>query len=194
MSKIRASTVIYYKRDAEALAPGSRLFVSGIEGRFEGLQFPSNGRTFLYGHQNPGHNHLVGAGVRAGLGALDLDVSVSIEHWIKNKINFSDKPGYGLGYTRFLSFSRATKEVSDAIDQCCTVTDHEPTFGRKGVVVNPQNLERLLDDDRFSHLWVIAYTVETVEVGKMQVATVFNLDAILEVEGSSVIDDLDIIV
>lgn len=192
--KIKGSTTIFYEKDVDALAPGSRLFVSGIEGRFEGVNFPSNGRTFLYGRQSPGYRHLLNLGVGAGYGVLDLELTISIEQSLQNKITLGGKPECGIKTTRFLSFPRSTKEVTDAIDQCCTVTDHEPTFGRKGVVVNPQNLERLLDDDRFSHLWVIAYTVETQEVGKMQVATVFNLDAIVEVAGSSVIQDLDVVV
>lgn len=193
MPRISASTVIFYQGDENSFPVESQLVLDGIDERFDGLVFPSNGRTFLYGHNNPGWKHLVKLGSAAGLEVLTLEISVEIERWIRHKINLGNDPDYGLAFTRFLSLSRATKEVVTAIDGVCTKPGGLQTFGVRDTVVNPQNLERLRDDERFAHLWALAYTVETIEVGRMQVVTIFEFDAIEEIQGSGIIDSVDIV-
>jgi hypothetical protein len=192
MPQISVSTVLFYKGDEHLFPVDDELELEGIDKRFKGLRFPSKGRTFLYGHNNPGGNYLLGLGPVVGLEAIKVDASVEIEKWIKHKITFADDEERGLGYSRFLSFARATKDVLEGIDDACRDRSKGTIFGEKGSVAHPEHLDALVDDPRFKHLWVIAYTVDTKEVGRMQVATVFDLEAITEIQGSSILDKVDI--
>lgn len=192
MPKISVSTVLFYKGDSNQLPVENELILEGIDKRFPGTRFPSKGRTFLYGHDNAGGNHLMQLGPVFGLEAIKVEATVEIEKWIKHKVTLSDDEERGLAFSRFLSFARATKEVTEAIDAICRPEGVASIFGPKGVVESPQHLDGLVGDPLFGHLWVIAYTVETKEVGRMQVATIFNLDAIEEIQGSSVLDHVEV--
>ncbi|KKN80575.1 hypothetical protein LCGC14_0327940 [marine sediment metagenome] len=194
MPQISVDTVLFYKGDSDQLPVEKQLNFEGINKRFSGLRLPSNGLTFLYGHKNPGLNHLIGLGPLVGLEAIKVEATVDIQKWIKHKVTLADDPERGLAYSRFLSFSRATREVISAIDEACQEEPGVSIFGDSGVVDRPDLLDSLTTNDAFKHLWVIAYTVDTKEVGRMQVATVFNTDAIEDVEGSSVLDVIELII
>jgi len=194
MPKISVGTVLFYKGDADRFPLESEVVLEGVDRRFEGVRFPTKGKTFLYGHNNAGSNHLIRLGPLVGLEAIHAEITVEIEQWIRHKVNLSNDPERGLMHSRLLSFARATKEVLEAVDQVCSPEVGESIFGAKGVVVHPQALDALLDDDRFKHLWVVAYTVDTREIGRVQVATVFNMDAVDEIQTGSELDAVEFLI
>lgn len=193
MPQISVNTVQFFKAGPNGLPVEKELELASIDGRFVGIRFPAEGRTFLYGQSNPGVNYLLGLAPAVGLEAVQSEITVDIERWVKHKIRLSDDPERGTTSTRFLSFSRATKEVIERIDELCSGTNLS-IFGENGVVVNPSSLIGIMKDDFFKHLWVIAYTVETKEVGRMQVATVFNMDAVVDISTSSVLSSVEIVI
>lgn len=194
MPKISVSTVLFYKGDEHLQPTEKELFLEGIEIRFKGVRFPTEGRTFTYGHDNQANNYIASIATKAGMNSMEVSVSVEIEHWIKHKIILADDPERGIAHTRFLSFSRATREVLDAIDAVCApVVGKDTIFGKKNVVLFPQALGALKTADEFKHLWVIAYSLETEEVGVIQVATVFDLDSISDVQGDSALAAVEIV-
>tara|TARA_R110001592_G_scaffold33503_12_gene116009 strand:+ start:1290 stop:1871 length:582 start_codon:yes stop_codon:yes gene_type:complete len=193
MPQISVNTVQFFKAGPDGLPIENELELASIDGRFVGIRFPIEGRTFLYGQSNPGVNYLLGLAPAVGLEAVQAELTVDIEHWIKHKIRLSNDEERGTTATRFLSFSRATKEVLDRID-VLSLDSETSIFGENGVVLNPSLLSNILHDDLFKHLWVIAYTVETKEVGRMQVATVFNMDAVVDISTSSVLSDVQIVI
>ena len=192
MPQISVNTVQFFKAGPNGLPVEKELELASIEGRFLGIRFPAAGRTFLYGQSNPGLNYLLGLAPAVGLEAVQAEVTVDIERWAKHKLRLSNDPERGMTSTRFLSFSRSTKEVTERIDELCSGPD-QPIFGPNGVVTDPSRLAAIMKDDLFKHLWVIAYTVETKEVGRMQVATVFNMDALVDISTSAVLSAVEII-
>lgn len=193
MPKISVSTVQFYAPGPDGRPMQKELRLSSVDKRFQDIRFPAKGRTFLYGHNNPGIHYLVGvAAITDSEGAI-TELSIEVENWLKHKVRLGDEPGRGVLSTRFLSIARGTKEVIDLIEEICG-EEGSPMFGASGLVLEPERLDRLTEHESFKHLWVIAYSVNTAEVGVMQVATVFNFDAITEVATSPLLEDVDLVV
>jgi len=191
MPQISVSTVQFFKAGPDGLPVDDELQLSSVDKRFPDLRFPAKGRTFLYGHANPGVNYLVNMAAAVELESAPTEISVEIENWVKHKIRLSAEPGRGIFTTRFLSLSRATKEVIELIQEICD-KPNSPMFTDNGRVKFPERLDLLMDNEFFKHLWVIAYTVETQAIGAVQVATLFNEDAVVEIATSPQLEEIDL--
>lgn len=197
MSQVNLNTVIFYKGDAEHKPVAKELPLAGIDHFFPPLTFPARGMTFLYGHRNPAIPYLLNL---AGLGEQDaaiVDVHVEIGNWLRQKVDFSDSPDSGLQGTEFLSVLRAKKEIVDDLSAawvglCKAKGLPVEDWPRKPTAL-PHLLDVVMSGERYNHLSVIAYTVDTPQIGPFQVATVFNLDAITLYDGGSLLQDVDLV-
>ena len=194
MSKINLTTVLWYQagKDRRPILP--TLALEGVESRFPSVKFPSSGITFLYGHRNPGEAYLLREAPKHDLTPAIVQVSVDIGNWLKNKAGFApDDPERGIEHTGFLAMSRAKKEVTDAVESVWERNlplEHED-FKRTGT-----RFANFMDDvilmEKFKHLSVIAYTINTKEAGVIQVATLFKLSAIDGVTCGQLLSGIDI--
>jgi len=194
MSKINLTTVLWYQagKDRRPILP--TLALEGVESRFPSVKFPSSGITFLYGHRNPGEAYLLKEAPKHDLTPAIVQVSVDIGNWLKNKAGFApDDPERGIEHTGFLAMSRAKKEVTDAVESVWERNlplEHED-FKRTGT-----RFANFMDDvilmEKFKHLSVIAYSINTKEAGVIQVATLFKLSAIDGVTCGQLLSGIDI--
>jgi hypothetical protein len=194
MSKIILTTVLWYQagKDRRPIMPS--LALEGVESRFPSVKFPSSGLTFLYGHRNPGEAYLLREASKHDLTPAVVQIPVEIGHWLKNKAAFApDDPERGIEHTKFLAMQRAKKEVTDAVDSIWLKNlplDHED-HQRKGT-----RFANFMDDvirmEKFKHLIVIAYTVDSLEAGEFQVATLFDLSAIDGYSCGQLLEDTEI--
>ena len=194
MSKINLTTVLWYQagKDRRPILP--TLALEGVESRFPSVKFPSSGITFLYGHRNPGEAYLLREAPKHDLTPAIVQVSVDIGNWLKNKAGFApDDPERGIEHTGFLAMSRAKKEVTDAVESVWERNlplEHED-FKRTGT-----RFANFMDDvilmEKFKHLSVIAYSINTKEAGVIQVATLFKLSAIDGVTCGQLLSGIDI--
>lgn len=194
MSKINLTTVLWYQpgKDRRPIMP--TLALEGVESRFPSVKFPTNGITFLYGHRNPGEAYLLKEAPKHDLMPAIVQVPVDIGNWLRNKAGFApDDPERGIEHTGFLAMSRAKKEVTDAVDSVW-VRNLPP--GHEDFKRNGTRFANFMDEvilmDKFKHLNVIAYTINTKEAGEFQVATLFNLSAIESVTHGQLLSGVDI--
>lgn len=194
MSKINLTTVLWYQagKDRRPIMPS--LALEGVESRFPSVKFPTSGITFLYGHRNPGEAYLLKEASKHDLTPAVVQVPVEIGHWLRNKAGFApDDPDRGVEHTKFLALSRAKKEITDAIDSVWLKhlpPDHED-FRSKGTRF-ANYMDEVVLMDKFKHLIVIAYTIDTLEAGEFQVATLFDLRAIEGVTCGELLSDVNI--
>lgn len=179
MQKVKVETVLFYKRGDDGLPTTSEMRVEGIESLFKSVRFPKDGMTFLYGHRNPAIAYLLEYAGFSGLGAAIVDVHVDIGRWPRFKAHLGDDPDRGLRYAGVLSMPRVLKEVIDKVNEVAEETVGTPIVS-KGIVTNPEALDHVMKDDTFKHLVLVTYMVETTEAGAFQVATVFDIDKIIE--------------
>ncbi|RMN17142.1 hypothetical protein ALQ64_03120 [Pseudomonas cannabina] len=182
MSKVNLNTILLYRGDAEHRPVDKELPLSGVEKLFMGIQFPSKGITFLYGHKCPAIPYFRDYAGTIGLDAAMVDIHVEVGQWFRHKIDLSDSPDRGLCNARFLNIARARREVTDIMEKVW-IQELGPERAAEEdwprlPTAYPAFFDSVHDLPEFRHLDVIAYTIQTVEVGPIQVATVFNLDAI----------------
>ncbi|HCF5748609.1 hypothetical protein DY969_25870 [Pseudomonas aeruginosa] len=196
MSQVNLTTVAVYKGDAEHMPLDTELPLSGIDRYFPPLTFPSKGITCLYGHRNPALVYLHQYAALAKQDSAAVDVTVEIETWLRQKVDFSDAADSGLKVTRFLSVARAKKEITDYIDKHWLELTKKYGLPAEDFPRTPTRYPHLLDEiitlEPFKHLAVIAYTVETPQVGQFQVATIFDLDAITLCDGGAFLQNVDL--
>ncbi len=187
MSKVNLNSVIFFRSDADRRPEDAEIRLEGIERFFKGITFPAKGRTFLYGHRNTALPYLLKLPVENGLSTATLDIHVEIGKWLRQKVDLSDDPEFGLKFTNFLSVARAKKPIMDLLESHWAYNLGESYQEReewpRGATRHPELLDSLIERPEFKHLSVIAYTVKTAEADEFQVATVFNTDAIESVEG-----------
>ncbi|MBA1280217.1 hypothetical protein [Stutzerimonas stutzeri] len=187
MSKVNLSTALFYRGDAEHKPVEDELMLTGVDKLFPELRFPEQGITFLYGHNSPALPYSFKQAGQLGVDTAIVDVHVEIGRWLRHKIDFSDNEECGLRFTRFLNLSRAKKEILDVLED--VVVDRlggERAGAEKwprGPTTHPYILDEVIRMDAFKHLAVIAYSVTTAAVGDLQVATVFDDEAITSVDG-----------
>ena len=191
MQKVKVETVLFYKRGDDGRPTTSEMRVEGIESLFKSVRFPKDGMTFLYGHRNPAISYLLEYAGFSGLGAAIVDVHVDIGRWPRFKAHLGDDPDRGLRYTGALSMPRVLKEVIDKINEVAEAAVGTPIV-EKGIVTNPEALDHVMKDDAFKHLVLVTYMIETTEVGPLRVATVFDIDKILEATTGVDLKDVDL--
>ncbi|CAM5370599.1 hypothetical protein SSTU70S_02816 [Stutzerimonas stutzeri] len=196
MSKVNLNTVLLYRGDFQLKPLEKELPLEGVEKLFRGIQFPSRGVTFLYGHRNPAIPFFLEQAATLGLQAAVVDIHVEIGKWIRQKVDLSDDDERGLQFTQFLSLVRAKNEVTDLLDAVWLqelgperAGDDSPKKGTK----YPYLFDKVIDQEPFAHLKVIGYNIETVEVGVVQVATLFDLDAVVGCDGGTRLAEVDLI-
>lgn len=87
MSKINLTTVLWYEVDKGGRPVDPTLSLLGVEGRFPSVNFPVNGRTFLYGHRNAGEAFLLKEAHKYGLSASIVHIRVDIGNWLSQKLD-----------------------------------------------------------------------------------------------------------
>lgn len=194
MSKINLTTVLWYQagKDRRPIMP--TLALEGVESRFPSVKFPTSGITFLYGHRNPGEAYLLKEAPKHDLMPAIVQVPVDIGNWLRNKAGFApDDPERGIEHTGFLAMARAKKEVTDAVDSVWVrnLPQGHDDFNRSGTRF-ANFMDEVIQMDKFKHLNVIAYTINTKEAGEFQVATLFNLSAIESVTHGQLLSGIDI--
>lgn len=193
MSKINLTTVLWYQagKDRRPIMP--TLALEGVESRFPSVKFPASGITFLYGHRNPGEAYLLKEASKYDLTPAVVQVPVEIGHWLRNKAGFApDDPERGVEHTQFLALSRAKKEVTDAVNSVWIKNlppEHED-FRLKGTRF-ANFMDEVILMEKFKHLVVIAYTIDTLEIGEIQVATLFDHRAITGVTCGELLSDVE---
>jgi len=188
MPRVNLSTVIFYRGDKDTHRPvEDEIELLGVDKLFFGLEFPSNGMTFLYGHRNPATSFFLEVAAKANKDAAIVDVQIEIDKWLRQKVDFSDSPESGLKSTRFLSIARAKREIVNTVSELMKDRLGDAKFRQdnwlKEGTEHPYLFGDVIKLPEFQHLAAIAYTVKTAEVGEVQVATLFDLSAIVEVNG-----------
>lgn len=187
MSKVNLSTALFYRGDSEHRPVADELTLAGVEQLFPELRFPERGITFLYGHNSPALPYIFKMAGGLGIDTAVVEVHVEIGRWLRHKVDFSDSEECGLQFTRFLNLSRAKKEILDELDGVIvTRLGSERASAEKwprGATTHPYVMDDVIGMEAFKHLAVIAYTVTTAAVGDVQVATVFDDEAIVSVDG-----------
>lgn len=165
----------------------SVLPLAGIESFFPELRFPRMGMTFLYGHSSPAISYLLASGSERGLDSSIVDVHIEIGKWMCHKIDMSDNPESGLMNTRFLNIARSRVELAEYIERETVKVVGADVLGSdgwvRGATAFPWLMDTVIQLPEFKHLSVIAYRIKTDRFPELQVATVFDLDAIAVVDG-----------
>lgn len=190
MSRVNLNTVLLYKGDEQLRPVSSTLALEGIDKLFPSLTFPSKGRTFLYGHRNPALPYLLKAHAGARLHRAVVDVEVEIGVWLRQKVDISDDPESGIKHTRFMSVPRAKVGLLERLDENWKEALAQAGLPKddtlRGATRYPHLLDEVIELPEFKHLAVISYHVYSEELqGQFQAATVFDLDAIMAVEGGA---------
>ena len=194
MSKIKLTTVLWYPVRGDGRPIGPSISLDGVESRFPSVKFPQNGITFLYGHRNPAEAYLLKEGQVKGNGSSIAYIPVEIGTWMKNKLGFApEDPLRGVEHTGFLSLSRAKADILDRIFNIWRRNANGAVYDPNDPVKDPSLFDFVIQDERFSHLKVIAYTVRSEEIGDFQVATVFDLSAINGVTVGHLLQEFDIV-
>lgn len=195
MSKINLETILVYQGDSERRPLVKELELKGVEAFFPELRFPSKAMTFLYGHANPGRACIGRIAGEQLMDYAEVSMAADIGNWLRQKVDFSDSPESGLASTRFFNVVRGKADVISALEKIAVSAlgeaVHEDGFPR-GATRHPYVLDSVMEDERFKHLAVIAYSVETKAVGRMQVASVFDLDVIVEFDRTSFLRDVEL--
>jgi hypothetical protein len=195
MSKINLTTVVWFQAGKDGRPIGPTVTLEGVESRFPSVQFPKNGITFLYGHRNPGEAYLLKKASEEGFAACIVQIPVDIGLWLRDKVGFaSDDPNKGIENTGFFALVRAKKEVMDAVMSVWTKNklpriESFPKGGTRYAYL----FDQVMQMEKFKHLKVISYTVNTLEAGEFQVATVFDLSAIEGITPVHVLKDVQIV-
>lgn len=195
MSKVNLPSVLFYRGDADHRPVAESLALTGIESHFPSVRFPAKGLTFLYGHRNPAIPYLLEQGGVDGQVASTIEVMVEIGTWMRQKVDLSDDPTFGLANTRFLSIKRAKKDLLKVVSEVWgryTLRSADLGWPRESTK-NPWILDHLIEHEAFKHLAVIAYEVDTQEAGCFQAATVFDLDSIVMIDGGHRLEDTEIV-
>ena len=191
MSKINLTTVVWFQAGKDGRPIGPTVTLEGVESRFPSVQFPKNGITFLYGHRNPGEAYLLKKASEENCSACIVQIPVEIGLWLRDKVGFeTDDPNKGIENTGFFALVRAKKEVMDAVRSVWKKNAREfPKHGTKYAYL----FDQVMQLDKFKHLKVISYTVNTLEAGEFQVATVFDLSAIEGITPVHILKDVQIV-
>lgn len=197
MSKITASTVLFYIGDENRRPLEKELLITGADKLFRGINFPSNGITFLYGHKNPAVAFFLRQAAQLNLEAAIVDVHIEIGLWGRQKIDFSDDPVRGLCHFNFLNLARAKKEVTSVIESLWVKELGAEVASKedwpKGGTRHPYLFEKLIKLPEFKHLTAIAYMIKTAEVGDVQVVTVFDDETIVGYRAEHLLDSVELV-
>lgn len=197
MSKVNLTTLLFYRGDSNHCPIDKELPLEGMEKLFRGIQFPSRGMTFLYGHRNPAPPYFMQQAAAIGLDVALVDVHVEIGKWLRHQVDLSDQDDRGLRFTRFLNVARATKDVTDRLQGVWVKQLGGERAGQegwpKGATRYPYLLDQVMELPEFAHLAVIAYNIQTAELGSVKVATLFDDTAIEVVDGGSKLAHTDIV-
>lgn len=185
MSQIKLTTILIYQRDSEHRPIEKSLPLTGIESLFLNQRFPSNGLTFFYGHRCPAIPYFFDHAARHGLGAALIEVHYEIGQWHNSRFELSDDPERSIKNAKFLNLARANRTVTDRmsdmwLQEFGAEKANEENWPKKPTKL-PYMFELVRGMEEFSHLDAIGYTIDTEEVGRIQVATVFNLAGITEI-------------
>jgi hypothetical protein len=195
MSKIVLQTVLTYRGDAEHRPLDKELSLTGIEKLFVGVEFPVGGPTFLYGNRNPGIPFLRELAEKLGRQAAVVDLHVEIGKWFRHKLDLSEDPDKGIRFANFLSVARSNRDVLAIMqEEWLRVLGPDRNLDDgwpKQATSHPYLIDNVKALPEFKHLDVIAYTVRTT-IGEVQVATVFDLDKIVLVDGGQRLKDTEI--
>lgn len=195
MASVVLETVLVYQVDSEHRPVGKKLELAGVESFFPELRFPSKAVTFLYGHANPGYEYIGRFAGERNMDYAEITMEADIGNWLRQKVDFSDAADSGLANTRFFNMVRGKADVVSALEEIAIsalgMAANEDGFPL-GSTRYPYLLDEVIEDDRFKHLAVIAYSVETKAVGLMQVASVFDLDVLVEHRRAELLRDVEL--
>lgn len=138
-----------------------------LQGQFRGIQFPASGKTFLYGMAEPVGNFLIN---HRGTEGSVRELAVSVP-WRREKARLDDLE------CRFFNAHRVDDEFSEFL-----ATFWQERIGGfplrldnfPGETTHPYILDELVNLPRFSNLDAVAYSVNTYELSRVHVITIFN--------------------
>lgn len=160
MRKVQAIAVVRNSTDCPWEA-------GDLQGQFRGIQFPASGKTFLYGMADAVGRFLIG---QRGTEGVVRELAVNVL-WQRDKARLSDLD------CRFFNAHRVDDEFADFLADFWQERiggfplrlDNFP-----GETTHPYILDELVNLPRFNNLDAVAYSVNTYELSRVHVITIFN--------------------